>query len=304
MRISAASCTAVHDLVSGPVQPARWLGASPSALYLITRSSTDATVLAILAHDAVRLPCALVVPQLRAELPLSTIAPGPDRRHAATARVGNGEISWEGDSGRVTIAATRQWAPARVRVGSPLPDPCHAVSARLSGIDIGVPDGTIEALVRAGRHREGGGTAVAALLGRGPGLTPSGDDVLAGFALGCRAFGHQIPGVLAAVSQLAPADTSALSAQLLQHAASGESVPEVVEFIDALTGRADLYRAVERLLAVGHTSGAALALGVLAAALYPTTTYPTTTYPTATYPTTTYPAMTPARERIASGVGG
>jgi hypothetical protein len=292
MRISAASSSAVHELVSGPSQPVRWLGASPSALYLITRPSTDftaSTVLAILTHDAVRLPCSVVVANLCAELALSTIAPGPDRRHAVTARVGNGEISWVGDSGAVTIAAARQWAPARVRDGSPLPDPCHAASARLSGIDIGVPDGPIEALVRAGRYRKGGGTAVAALLGRGPGLTPSGDDVLAGFALGCRAFGHQIPGVLAAVSQLAPFGTSALSAQLLRHAVGGESVPEVVDFIDALAGRADLYRAVGRLLAVGHTSGAALALGVLGAARYPTMRYP---------------AMTSTRERTAAGVGG
>ncbi|MDP9092414.1 MAG: DUF2877 domain-containing protein, partial [Actinomycetota bacterium] len=131
---------------------------------------------------------------------------------------------------------------------------------------------TIEALVRAGPHRQGGFRAAAALLGRGPGLTPSGDDVLAGFVLGCRAFGHQIPGAAAAVSQLAPLGTSALSAQLLQHATNGQTIPEVVEFIDALTGRAAVHRAVERLLAVGHTSGAALALGVLGAARYPATT--------------------------------
>ena len=99
MRISAASCTAVHELVSGPPQPAGWLGASASALYLITRSST---VLAIVTHDAVRLPCALVVPQLSAELPLFTIAPGPDDRHALTALVGNGELNWVGASGEVT----------------------------------------------------------------------------------------------------------------------------------------------------------------------------------------------------------
>jgi hypothetical protein len=96
--------------------------------------------------------------------------------------------------------------------------------------------------------------------------------VLAGFALGCRAFGHPIPGVVRALSQLAPIGTSALSAQLLQHALSGESVPQLVDFIDALTGRADLYSAVERLLAVGHTSGAALAVGVLGAARYRSTT--------------------------------
>ncbi|MDP9093498.1 MAG: hypothetical protein M3N95_11345, partial [Actinomycetota bacterium] len=140
MRIPAASCTAVHDLVSGPPRPAGWLGASASALYLITRSpsaSTDSTVLAILSHDAVRLPCALVVAQLSAELPLRTIAPGPQRRHAAAARVGDGEISWEGDSGSVTIVLARQWAPARVRGGAPLPELASATEVALAEIDIG-----------------------------------------------------------------------------------------------------------------------------------------------------------------------
>jgi hypothetical protein len=266
MRISAASCTAVHELVSGPRQPAAWLGASPSALYLLTRSST---VLAILTHDAVRLPCAVVVAHRAGERPLSMIAPDADERLDSTAWVGHGEISWHGMFGEVTIAAVRRWAPARVGRGVPAPDRSLAAGAMLAGIDIGLPVEPVDAVVRAGGHPAGGSTAVGALLGRGPGLTPSGDDVLAGFVLGCLAFGHLIPGVVAALAQLAPITTTALSAQLLAHALAGECVPEVADFVAALSGRGELRSALEHLLAVGNTSGAALATGVLAAARYP-----------------------------------
>ena len=58
----------------------------------------------------------------------------------------------------------------------------------------------------------------------------------------------------------------ALSAALLWHAARGECIDEVAALAAALNGRGDPDAAVERLLAVGHTSGAALAHGVLVAA--------------------------------------
>ena len=99
---------------------------------------------------------------------------------------------------------------------------------------------------------------VGALLGRGPGLTPFGDDVLAGAlvtlgALGAPAFER----LGAQVRALAPARTTFVSAALLHHAARGECVPELHAF---LTGTGTL----DALLAVGHTSGVGLALGVLA----------------------------------------
>jgi hypothetical protein len=80
------------------------------------------------------------------------------------------------------------------------------------------------------------------------------------------------------VAGQAAARTSALSAALLRDAADGFAVPALVDLVDALhetghtvpTGGPTTYRrladVVVRLLAVGHTSGAALAHGVLAAA--------------------------------------
>ncbi len=43
------------------------------------------------------------------------------------------------------------------------------------------------------------------------------------------------------------------------------AIPEVTRLLDALAGFGDLPTATARLLAVGHTSGTALAHGVLAA---------------------------------------
>jgi hypothetical protein len=106
----------------------------------------------------------------------------------------------------------------------------------------------------AGRPLESLG---AELIGRGPGLTPEGDDVVAGMA-----------GVLAAagrhddVAALLGADlrrrTTALSATLLELAARGLG-PEPLQAV--LAGDAS---ALPRLLSLGHTSGRAYARGAAA----------------------------------------
>ncbi len=80
-----------------------------------------------------------------------------------------------------------------------------------------------------------------------------------------------VPGTATTVDNLFAATTplltrtTALSATLLRHAAAGRGIPEVTRLIDALAGSGDLAAATARLLAVGHSSGTALAHGVLAA---------------------------------------
>jgi hypothetical protein len=105
--------------------------------------------------------------------------------------------------------------------------------------------------------------AIGGLLGVGPGLTPAGDDVIAGFLLGTRALGLAATSarVWASVADMAHDRTTSLSAALLWHAARGECISEVAAVLadpsDATLGE---------LLRVGHTSGAALALGLASAA--------------------------------------
>jgi hypothetical protein len=100
---------------------------------------------------------------------------------------------------------------------------------------------------------------VAALLGRGDGLTPYGDDVLCGWLAVHRAAAVPTPEVDAAVLALSPT-TTLLSATLLDCATHGEVVPEFRAWIAALGTRAE--PAAERALAaVGHTSGRGLLEG-------------------------------------------
>lgn len=128
------------------------------------------------------------------------------------------------------------------------------------------------------------------LIGAGPGLTPTGDDLLAGLlaavvtlapvmslpapggiADGAREAAPRI--VADGVREAAPRivararyATTAISAELLRHAARGEVAAPAADVLHALTGGRPLSRAVEALLAVGATSGRDLAHGLLAGA--------------------------------------
>lgn len=91
------------------------------------------------------------------------------------------------------------------------------------------------------------------LAGRGPGLTPAGDDVLAGYVAGLVLFHGRSAEAQQLAARVAPR-TTALSATLLGHAARGE-LPEPAH---ALLERGD----VVPLLAWGRSSGRCLALGL------------------------------------------
>jgi len=105
--------------------------------------------------------------------------------------------------------------------------------------------------------------AAQALAGAGPGLTPSGDDALAGILFARRALGGQeSEAPLAAVA--AEARTTALAAAFLHWAARGQSLACVHDLLAAATrgDRAAAEGAARRLAGVGHSSGADLALGL------------------------------------------
>jgi hypothetical protein len=249
VRLDAAASSALRSVLAGPTQPATWLGVTPAALYL--RISSAPGVIALVAHDAVRLPCALMLPTIAAELPLTSIA-----EDAGDAIIGANVLAWTGPAGPVVVRSVREWAPARVRPGRVAANAIAALSGVLPAPDALGIDGAHVTLLMTEPA-----AAVGRLLGRGPGLTPSGDDVLAGFLLGARAFGLHATGARAAVAALAPGRTTALSAALLWHSARGEWVDEVATVVADPSERA-----LSALLRVGHTSGAALATGLVAAA--------------------------------------
>jgi len=114
-------------------------------------------------------------------------------------------------------------------------------------------------------------TAASSLVGLGPGLTPSGDDMLCGFMLGRRLSGDSDGAVDAAIRRVASTatgrttDVSAVQLGLAADRRFGEALLRVSEVLCA--GRsAAVSTAVVRCLAEGATSGADGLLGLAAGA--------------------------------------
>jgi hypothetical protein len=129
-------------------------------------------------------------------------------------------------------------------------------------------------LARAARSRqqEQAAAAIGRLIGRGPGLTPSGDDLLVGFLAGLRVAAGSRSERLAFLDWLgktvieAVAATNEISRAFLRHAAAG-SVAEPLALLARRIGEAatpdEVERAIARALRFGHTSGADATLGLL-----------------------------------------
>lgn len=114
--------------------------------------------------------------------------------------------------------------------------------------------------------------AVAYLVGRGLGLTPSGDDVLMGFGTALR-FLHRedVSNVeqvfFNAVSEEIPRKTTAVSEAYYQALTGGYANEDYLELLEVIRSRnaSALRGALLRVLELGHTSGADSLLGFGAA---------------------------------------
>jgi Protein of unknown function (DUF2877) len=105
------------------------------------------------------------------------------------------------------------------------------------------------------------------LAGRGPGLTPAGDDALAGFVYACVATGHVQAQAARDAAHAAMAVTGEPSRSLLNAAAQGEVFAPAAQMLHTLLradGRA-LAPAVRTLAALGRTTGRALLTGIVCA---------------------------------------
>jgi len=252
--LGGSASDALAPVLGAPRQRACVVGAGPVATYLLADSGD---VLAIVSCAAVRVPCAVM---------LGAGTPVPAALHpGASAWVGDGAVGWAGGQVRVR----RWWAAATVGTGSWSPRRTQQLAERLR--DHHLPPGVAPVLHAAARCLQDGDGAAAGnhlvtVLGLGPGLTPSADDAVAGLLLAARAAAGAVadlPGAL--VARAAPARTTAVSAALLAHAAAGRAAPQVVGAVEALAGRGDLGPALDALWALGHSSGADTAAGILAA---------------------------------------
>lgn len=137
---------------------------------------------------------------------------------------------------------------------------------RIDRLDHGMPPSARARLHRACTEVAAGDRHPRTLTGLGPGLTPSGDDAIAGVLLTLRLLGRR-ERVRAIAEELKAclASTTDLSGSLLVAAAGGYAAPQLVRLLAGLgagTAPARLRRLVADVLAIGHSSGADLLTGV------------------------------------------
>ncbi len=219
----AAPTRVRQRLVEAADGPRTVLHASATAIYV----DLDGWCLGLVSSTATRVPCALW-----STLPdLSPYAGLPVTVRGQALVVGDDElrITRLVDPRATTVGRHGAWSPAQ-----PLP--------MTSGLDLPA-DGR---LTTAHLDR---------LLGRGPGLTPLGDDVLAGWFATRAALGAPDATLAAAVRRRLGV-TTLLSATLIDCALRGEVLPQLAAWLaDPRPASRDA------LLAVGATSGAGLLTG-------------------------------------------
>ena len=278
--VIAAAARAALPVLNGPVRDGAVLGAFTRAVIIGVPTPDGRRVLSLLAPTAAGVPNGVRLATADASV-LTRHVPG------GSVSVGGGRILLGG----VEVRAVRSW-PSRVPRAAAEHGRVEMISdtivAMVAPHASGVAGGFVAALrsalaslptapvtstaptVRAAGDRLG--AAVRQLVGRGLGLTPGGDDVIAGALCGLHATGAT--GRARALATAALDDvtdrTTLLSADLLRLAADGDACLEILGVLRAARQPRDVLRpnqsalvvAIDRLLRVGHTSGADLATGL------------------------------------------
>ena len=261
--VRAVAASAVADLIDGTERPAIVLSARPGAVVVRVETGAGPRCVCLLAHGLTRLPNGVHADP--ADLADPPPAPTAGSVGASRIRVGN-----------LAFAVVRRW-DSRVRRIEVSTAGLAVVQRAVGAADRGVPDppvarlGVALAAAAAGRAAGDLSPAVHELVGLGRGLTPGGDDVLAGACVGLRSVGRSdLVDRLAAGLTDVDDRTTTLSADLLRLARDGHACGEAWQVLGALHAaarqparRPGLTVAIDRLLAVGHTSGADLATGLL-----------------------------------------
>lgn len=251
--VPVAASAALRRLLNGTPQPGVLLGAGEHGAW----ARLGDTVVTLLPAGATRGPNGIEVPR------------------ALLGRLEPGAPCWAGTGGfevgawRLQVRAS--WDP-RPRLPRVAPTALQERAVTVRDRFVPAADEGLGTALAAG-DASAVETAAGNLIGKGPGLTPLGDDVLVGAmagslllgeAMGNRALRRLVAGATPGICALARERTTALSATLLRHAARGEVDDASAGLLRALCGRGDPASSLDALLALGHTSGAGLATGLLA----------------------------------------
>jgi len=240
----------VQHLLAGPSRPGTLLGTSEHAIWI----ASDDDVLVLSDREAVRLPNAV-------EFAVDDLGHWIDGDDAVLVGDGIVQIGW------LTVTPRRWFDPRPslsrctvsdlARTARTLPENQHA----LATADL------VNAL--ASENEEEALQSASLLLGRGEGLTPEGDDILAGALASFRLLGNAVgkrPWFLdsleAGVAALTRTRTTSFSGALVRHALHGRVARPFAGALHALTGRGDIASSIGHLLSVGSSSGPALVAGL------------------------------------------
>jgi hypothetical protein len=247
-------------------------------------SAPGGSLLGVVQVDGANGPATLVLhPSSDALLFDRQIEPG------SLARVTAGTLT-VGDRLAINLSPTALWSPPPIRLALDIQEiaerivqvraraaalaPTEGFGQLLNDPTTGLPD---ILLLRAGALIDNLGTAIRAkrwdlvqasatgLSGLGPGLTPSGDDVLTGLALGIRAGLGTLPEPLAeALHAAVEGRTTDLAVARVRHAVAGRADEAVHRLLTAMvSGPPDeLDAAVRATIEYGHASGADTLVGI------------------------------------------
>ncbi|SDK23641.1 DUF2877 domain-containing protein [Streptomyces indicus] len=281
-----APSTLVEPLILGPRRWARVVGVAGQAVYLLPYESELAhadghphaaiptapagnppsrpTPFALVAHTGVRVPAAVVLGAGAGERPFAALGSG------TVARIGGGRV----ELGPLRLTAGVSWAPPRVQA-TPAAEALRVLAHLTPPRELTPDIAPLAARLTERARQDVSGSdrtlydAAGALLGRGPGLTPSGDDILCGLLLAANSTlprPRWFPALLTATA-LAHRRTTLVSASLLTHAAAGHCIPEVAALLHAAASSGEIPTThLAALLSVGHTSGSDLLHGLCAGA--------------------------------------
>jgi hypothetical protein len=237
--VPAAAGARVRDRLEGPLREVEVVHRGRDAVYL----DDAGWALGVVAGRATRVPCALALAR-------SSGVSQPDLAGVRRAEVGGGEVRLHLPTGVLVVRVGRLVDTTVPRLRS-LPGTAVLTvlrdHARPALDELGA-----ELVADVAGHPE-------RLLGLGSGLTPLGDDVVAGWAAASYALGVPVHGADPRGA------TTLLSATLVDCARRGEVLPQLRELVRALAGtpphEVPVERAAHGLAAVGHTSGTGLLLG-------------------------------------------
>lgn len=256
IRMPGVASTAIRDALSEPQTPGAVLGTASHAVWLLV----DGDVIVASTRDATRLPNGIEVAADAAADAFRSVY------HGAPVTVGLGQILFTG----LTINIVRWWDPRPALPRTSATQLSEAI-ADLPATVPAIDSETLSAALSTGSPQAILG-ASDSLIGRGPGLTPEGDDYLAGALSATRMLGEamrledravMLDSVADPLMRHASTRTTAFSAALIRHAIDGRVAAPAGALLRSLTGRGNVEASYRDLTRVGHTSGPALAAGMV-----------------------------------------